>query len=316
MEGIWSRHLRHQPDTVTVLDSANTIDSLPPSTAFSPQLISLVINPSPLKCLLGYCFFLARSATSCTNLRYSEEHALEAVVDSNGQGWLCLDSFDQAENLVPRSTDGDKFKTGDGNVVANQLQYVCHQLRLETKTLSIQYNTISFRGKDPTAAEAFMNGLSPRFHESIRQLILRTSETNWMLKLSTGIIQFCEKHPNPSLRFHDPNLTSAQANSLLFTTFLIKHHLRGETTFVRKLSDCIIIQQKLLAMLWERVQEDNLASMPSNVIFFPHDERLDEAVFHASCAANSIINKILVPTLKNGMDDLIAIAKDCYENGF
>ncbi|KAH7091160.1 hypothetical protein FB567DRAFT_545917 [Paraphoma chrysanthemicola] len=130
-------------------------------------------------------------------LALSEDHALEAVVDSNGLGWLCLDSFEQPENIAPRSTDGDKCKTDDGQIVANQLQYVCRQLRHETKTLSIQYNTIIFRGRDPTAAEAFINGLSPRFHESIRQLVLRTSETDWPLKLSTGILQFWKSIPSP-----------------------------------------------------------------------------------------------------------------------
>ncbi|KAF2023932.1 hypothetical protein EK21DRAFT_19646, partial [Setomelanomma holmii] len=101
-------------------------------------------------------------------------------------------------------------------------------------------------------------------------LVLRTYKTDWDLKLSGGMIKFCSDHPESSLRFHHLNLTSAKANSLIFTAFLVKHGLRGDTMFVRKLSDSASIQQRLLSMLREKIEQQRLSRMPSNVMFFPH----------------------------------------------
>lgn len=257
----------------------------------------------------------------------SEEHGLEAIIDPNGIGWLCsyhnetTDTYvpecerDQGAIYAPPSNKVGMCKTDEGHIIANQLQYVCRQLRYQTKTLGIRYNTIIFRGKDPTAATTFLAGLSPRFQDSIRHLILRTNETDWKLGLSTGIFMFCVNHPKSSLSFHHPQLTSSRANGLLFTTFLIKHRSRGETTFVQKLSDNSNIQHQLLILLADKVKGCKVTDTPRNITFFPHDHHFDETAFRVSCGKNTIINNFLVPTLRNGIADLIAIAKDCYEKG-
>lgn len=72
----------------------------------------------------------------------------------------------------------------------------------------------------------------------------------------------------------------------------------------------------LETLLKERHVEAPIPSIAPNMIFHTSDTTFDEAAFRKSCCARSIPRMLLIPTLVNGIEDLLEVAKDCVENGF
>jgi hypothetical protein len=73
----------------------------------------------------------------------SEADGVEFIEDDSRNGWLCLyvRDRDTASFITP---DTPMHTVKNGRVIANQLQFICRQLRQEMKTPGISYNTIAF----------------------------------------------------------------------------------------------------------------------------------------------------------------------------
>jgi hypothetical protein len=259
----------------------------------------------------------------------SEEKGLDYVKDAQGVGWLCLHKS-QTEVKHAGNIELEKnrskptiFSPGPttmcivngGHIVANQLQFVCWQLRHETKTLGILYNTITFGGLDPTVALSFMTSLPFRLKDHTHDFILRVQEDAWYPRKFSELVELCQAHPRCKLKFYHPKLDSSRALRLIFTALLIKHGARRDTTFVQMLSGNVAFQLKLVHMVTKEIEDQHVASIPDNVVFYPFDMYFDEDAFRSSCEKVDVIQKVLVPTLENGVEGLVALARACYEQG-
>jgi hypothetical protein len=59
-----------------------------------------------------------------------------------------------------------------------------------------------------------------------------------------------------------------------------------------------------------------MASLQDNIVFCPYDKFFNETAFRISCDQSTIISDALTPTLKNGIEGLVTVARGCYEQGF
>jgi hypothetical protein len=260
----------------------------------------------------------------------SEENGLDYIKDAQGIGWLCLHEpqigvkhgantemeENRSEPTISPASPTTVCIESDGCVVANQLQYVCRQLRHETKTLGILYNTITLGGLHPTMALSFMTSLPPRLKDHTHDLVLRVQEDAWYPNKFFDLLDICHAYPRCTLRFYHPKLYSSRALRLLFTALLIKHGARRDKNFVQMLCGDVSFQLKLLDLLTKEIEEQHVASMPDNVVFYPYDKYFDKIAFRISCDKTKVIRDILIPTLKNGVEGLVALARACYEQGF
>lgn len=258
----------------------------------------------------------------------SAHDGLDFVKDDREMGWLCLPETEtEAQHNddtilkdnrggAPSSRPATMCTVNGGRMIANQLQFVCKQLRRETKALEILYNTIKFSALDPRTASSFMTSLPPYLVDHPHKLIFRVKENKWHLDMFTKMTEFCQTHPQSTMRFYHPNLDSSHALRLIFTTLLIKHGTGRDTKFVQMLSEDDDVQQQLLQLLTNETEKQQVAFIPDNVVFYPYDISFDEKAFRLSCNQSTIIREVLVPTLEKGVEDLVTLVRECYEQGF
>jgi hypothetical protein len=130
-----------------------------------------------------------------------------------------------------------------------------------------------------------------------------------------GLGKFCQTYPRCTLNFYHPKLHSSAPLSIIFLALLVKHGAHRDTSFIMKLTTDPAVQQKILDVLPGQAEDQLVALIPPNVTFYPYDN-FDEATFRKTCGEKEVIRNLLVPTLKSGIDDLVAIVKDCYISGF
>jgi hypothetical protein len=238
-----------------------------------------------------------------------EPHVKSEIIESNTAGQPVDDA------TVPPSEQAPKHTPGRTRVIANQLQFVCRQLRSETKHLEVLYNSITLTTPQSTTFSLFMSSLPPFFREHQHVFHLKARMSQWERKMFSGLSNFCRTYPRCTLNFHHPKLRSSTPLSIIFTALLVKHGARKDTTFVTKVTSNHALQQKILDLLPSQIEHQLVALIPPNIIIFPYDN-FEEATFRKACGENEVIRELLAPTLKGGIDDLVVIVKDCYMEGF
>ncbi|KAF1848580.1 uncharacterized protein K460DRAFT_77447 [Cucurbitaria berberidis CBS 394.84] len=202
----------------------------------------------------------------------------------------------------------------NGHIIANQLQFVNHQLRGETKGLTLRYNDI-FIFDSATDTKKLLNGLHCQQRMWLRRIIVKT-ENGWH---KGGIPRYTTKTPhtscNPTFAIHIYcPLIRMDKNSFFLAALYFQSIGRGNTAFVQKLSDSASVQQYLLALMEQRASSDS-GVLPRYVRIFPWDEVFDEAALRKSCSEHVLESTRLIPTLKDGVEALIRVAKDWFDNG-
>jgi hypothetical protein len=256
----------------------------------------------------------------------SEAEGLEYVRDAVNAGRLCLYSPKlDSKNVVPGQSKADSDalastapRTHVHRVIANQLQYVCRQLRFETKGLEVLYNSITFTSPRAAIFRLFVDSLHLQLElqNYAHDFVLRvTEDQKWPGNIFRQLSSFFLAYPRCTLRFYHPNLASTKPSSLLFTALLVKYGSRNDMTFLPKITNDLVFQQHILNALPEQVQNEFITPMPKNVVIFPHDT-WDEAAFRHSCNNHEVIRRILLTKTDGGLDELVVIAKDLYSNGF
>jgi hypothetical protein len=257
--------------------------------------------------------------STCDGLDFSE--------DDQSVGWFCIPEMHiEAHRNMYDTRAGASASSlsrpitmrtvNGGRIIANQLQFVCKQLRRETKALEIVKNTIQFSALESTTASSFMASLPPYLVDHPHRLVFRVQEDNWHSNMFAKMTEFCRAHPRSAMRLYHPKLDSSHAVRLLFTALLIKHGAGRDTKFVQMLSDDEDRQQQLLKLLTTEIKEQQVTSIPDNLLFFPYDVSFDEKAFRISCRLSAIIHDVLVPELENGVEGLVTLARGCYEQGF
>lgn len=219
------------------------------------------------------------------------------------------------ETAVSSAEQTRKPTTNRARVIANQLQFVCHQLRSETKNLEVLYNTIMFISPKADTFSLSMESLPLVFRNHSHIFFLKAPLEQWKPNDFGDLIKFCRAYPQCTLNFHHPNLILSKPIPTIFTALLVKHGARKYISFLEKVTKDPFIQQKIMQTLPAKVQGQLVALVPPNLTFYPYDD-FEESTLRKACAENNIIRNLLAPTLSSGLDDLIAVGKDCYINGF
>jgi hypothetical protein len=103
---------------------------------------------------------------------------------------------------------------------------------------------------------------------------------------------------------------------MLITSLVLEYAILNDVSFVKKLSNSVYVQKLLLAPLNREIDFSTLSFLLRYLAITPHGNVHNEDEFRAACQERQIIREMLIPTLKNGLDDLIVVAREVYANGF
>ncbi|KAH3919369.1 hypothetical protein HBH56_013440 [Parastagonospora nodorum] len=256
----------------------------------------------------------------------SEAEGLEYVRDAVNAARLCSYSPQvDSKDVVPGQIEADSAalastvpRTHGHRIIANQLQYVCRQLRFETKGLEVLYNSVTFTSPRAAMFRLFVDSLHLQLEPQnyAHDFVLRVAEDQkWPANIFRELSSFFLAYPRCMLKIYHPNLASTKPSSLLFTALLVKYGSRNDMTFLPKITNDLVFQQSILNALPEQVKNEFITPMPKNIVIFPHDT-LDEAAFRHSCNNHGVIRRILLTKTDGGLDELVEIAKDLYSHGF
>ncbi|CAN9215801.1 unnamed protein product [Alternaria alternata] len=265
--------------------------------------------------------------------------------DKLGVGWLCLHSqptergVEYAQTTAAVSSDGeleDKAParkrrkltetvrstttpvvaakktnrlaqvTVNGHVVTNQLQFVNHQLRGETKALVIRYNDIYILDEYRHLTE-FIDSVVGSERQWIQKIVRRVQLGTGMKCLS--IINLYEEM-HPRFMIHDYiSIANLEEDDFFMVAIVVQQSGRRNDSFVSRVTQDVGYQQ-----LYRDVSA-KFSELPSYVKVFPWDRKFDEAAIRRYCETNNFA-RMLVSTAPNGIEGLVAIAKEWIEDGY
>jgi hypothetical protein len=110
----------------------------------------------------------------------TESAGLDYVEDTRGVGWLCLETAQSDSHTLSELDEREQPQVSDTtqkSTIANQMQFACRQLRAETKTLSIYYNTINFHDQTTTTLAVFLKSLPSHLRKVIQCLTISPKGT-------------------------------------------------------------------------------------------------------------------------------------------
>lgn len=106
------------------------------------------------------------------------------------------------------------YCTSCRQVIANQLQVVCRQLRHETRTLGILYNTINFY-RDLALVSNFIESIPLRVHYRHTDLRLRILDVDWSRSTKEQLSTIDETYPCSTLNYYHCGLDSREPSPLI-----------------------------------------------------------------------------------------------------
>lgn len=280
----------------------------------------------------------------------SEEQGLTYHRDERRLGWLCLHQLIEAATSVsdagapvaesqanPGSRKRRKLNNGTPQetgawgphsmvcigkfTVANQLQFVSHQLRRETRGLGLRYNDISIFDSMSHITKLF-HSLSPRQTSWLRKVVVK-AEHGWDAKPAAngastsagdgGWEEIAEAYPQLNIHIHSPDVRISSGSYFLMA-LIIQHRGRGNNTFLERLSP----NPRMRRIMTDLV-ETSTAERPrlaSCVKMFPWDTEFDKKAFETTCLMTDKLAHVLSACPEFKIEDLTAIAKDWVSNGF
>lgn len=234
-------------------------------------------------------------------------------------------------------------------VEANQLQYVCRQLRAETRGLSLRYNDVVFRshiGELDTPAkqcDRFLHQCSQPWQTCIRTIIIKGTHRisaleQWchagtipgavflngiiegpgLTKVSLGAIEFCRRHPQTTVKHHLADVHGEHYIALFHKALLYQARVRGSVPaqlFGSELNPYYIYLRNASFKTGPIHYNPGLRGV-ANYRMFPHDEDLEEIEARSLLATNAMLHQAVFPFIEGGMEMWIAEMKRWYLEGF
>ena len=199
----------------------------------------------------------------------------------------------------------------EGSVVANQLHYVCRQLRYEARGMVARCNTIRFHPAtfiyDLGHVTEFLDNCPPIHKDRLRTLRIRPQEPSKAHNLC--ILDLAEQYPELAFELHV--IQSAENQLCLFDRLLyLKYWFRDDIQYFQKYPKYNGLQK-----LWADIDEIQI-QIPCNVRFFPWDPLFDEASFRSENLLyywNSVVPPYFNPYER--IDEMAQMVKDWYANG-
>jgi hypothetical protein len=265
-----------------------------------------------------------------------EPRSLFLIDDAYDVGHLCLhieqakEYYNQAKALPSLWGPRAAHKNGgpetmamvglEKSTIANQLQFVCRQLRLETKGLSLRLNTITMKGNEKQGQGVhemflkFAKAISASQHNYLRTIILRDGEdidfAPWAPSLE-AVCNFCRSHTRVLVKYHQWKARPAGIPFLLHAVS-VKHIYRRDTSFVLLVTSDEALQKEFLN--WDRSAIGLAPLLPRNLRMFPADDVFDERAFRSAVEEDEVEGWI-AETIAGGVNTWVTLIRNWYEKG-
>ncbi|CAN9468951.1 hypothetical protein AA0117_g6282 [Alternaria alternata] len=196
--------------------------------------------------------------------------------------------------------------TVNGHVVANQLQFVNNQLRSETRALVIRYNDIHILEEYRHLTE-FIDSVVGHKRIWIQKIVRRVQSKR---KSRRPIKVKSHEAMHPRFMIHDylPEV-SLDGDAFFMVAGVIHEFGRQDDSFLSRLTQNVNFQQLVRS-------STGLPKLSPYTKKFPWDKKFDEAATRRYCETNDFVQHFLLPTAPNGIEGLVAIAKEWIENGY
>jgi len=257
----------------------------------------------------------------------TERHTAEHTVDaSNGA----------TEEDVARGTRSDGKASTRGNkdeeagsfnftLIANQLQFVCRQLRNETKCLTLRYNTITFADdRECQAAQdcaVFLQTLPKNHARHLNSVVIQTSNLRERPSALQSIFDFCTEYPQSLVKYYlHPHCT--RRDPLYYICFTLSVQYRFGKQFGIFDHGHPALQHICRSLVIPRFSTDGLTTRlaaPLNFRIFPEFCSLDEAqlrerINHTGSSSPQL-NSTLFSDIDGGMEAFVACIREWHANG-
>jgi hypothetical protein len=190
----------------------------------------------------------------------------------------------------------------------NQLKYVCRRLHYETMGLDLRYNTVVFEDTVVDALERCITVL--RRHSTLHTVAIKCSLPSFANNYHSGkfsaISQYCTAHPNLLVKIYIPYWSQTSPNFVsLGLNFL--YSLRQDGDDATRLAELVSYPSGALS-------EDTsiYEQTPSNLRFYPREEKFNQHVFERCCLENPLIR---LPTTPNNTNDMLQLVGSWFETG-
>jgi len=206
----------------------------------------------------------------------------------------------------------------------NQLQYVCHELRNETRTLGMRHNDVYFKNFAETAM--FIRSLPASMCQYLRTVhVLDGSLGNGKLghrhEVSHGlqtVREFCVDYPHITVRAHDPAL-KLDEHSILHALLLMPQLIRGRAETPRRVMTAPgaydTLAQALRSISFTVALTAAASLFPENLRLCLHPE-FDEAQLRKTIANSKLLTNFIRGAVKGGINEFVETATAVYEEGF
>lgn len=225
---------------------------------------------------------------------------------------------------IPKDLDDpDPERPDSVRRVSNQLQFVCHELRSETRGLGIRFNSLIFDG--PQGILKFIELCPPKEHRFLRKMQIRKGlysknhpqPGDRGLDLPDGrhsrLFDFCTA--NPLMTIRNP-LSGWRHDDAMFIQYaiLLQMQFRKQSTRVSDFYTDHVTQLRVKLVTARKVQKLQRA-LPDNFKIFPEDQTFDEDVFTKACEADGLISGMLATVVEGGIKRWIPEVRKIYAEG-
>ncbi|KAH7081639.1 hypothetical protein BKA63DRAFT_589367, partial [Paraphoma chrysanthemicola] len=225
---------------------------------------------------------------------------------------------------------------GNLYIVANQMAFVSHQLRFETKGLGLRYNVLyMFNGSihDVTQLCVSLTKQQRRWLETIKMkyesvFTKRIASSNEPIAMSDSIsdsasdeevkrsnlvlTELVSDCPRLAIHVHIPDIKSS-TEYFLASALAMQYCSCGNLSFIDRFSSDALMQSALRDWIEEIEQEFKQAfQYPPCMKVFPAEEAFDEAIFRKNCAEKDELAMFLRSGPDYDIEKLVTIAREWY----
>lgn len=206
--------------------------------------------------------------------------------------------------------------------VANQLQYVSHEIRRETRGLGVRHNALTFDYLHDILA--FINTCPQSDLKHLRLLRLRKalySTTGGEDGITLGqpderyakLFDFCANNPSLVVR---NNISGWKQSHPMFVPYaiLVEMQFRKSHTRIADFFTKPSIQSEVQTVTSRKV-EPMAEALPPNFEIFPEDDDFNERQFRDTCTSDVMINNFFHTAVDGGVQRWADEARKIYEHG-
>ncbi|KAF1945688.1 hypothetical protein EJ02DRAFT_36333 [Clathrospora elynae] len=276
-------------------------------------------EPLGLRCLRGpdgvgrLCLQLKQELMNANSDCYGDKDGKATAWDLD---FLGLQRMVRADGRV--FTNVEEMPLIDGQI-ANQLQFVNHELRRETRGLGIRVNSITFTSTqdgDYSVLRQFLDftkQLPQPQHKHLTTIVLKDrGAQEWAVSLE-AVSKFCRNNPRILVKMHKWKASPADMNFVL-AALEIKQVYRREPCFVTKITSDPTLQHELLEE--NRVALGIVSTLPANFRLFPVNDVFEEMNFRQACLDDKEYCDYFENAISGGIDAWIPWIEEWYKNGF